>query len=105
MILHFIVGEESFPIDIPEEVLQDGADLYDKMDKDMDKGWQIGRYWVDNPSVEQRCQVAADKILTALHTENSVVATMMAGYICTHMPGVTRVFAATNGELQETEFE
>ena len=105
MILRVIVGEQSFPIDVPDEVLNDAAELYEKMDKDMDKGWQVGRFWIEKPTVEQRCQVVANKILTALDTENSAVATMMAGYICTHMPGISRVFVATNGELQETEFE
>ena len=36
------------------------------MDQDMDAGWQMSRDWVDNPSREQRCQIVADKLLTAL---------------------------------------
>ena len=105
MILNVVVGEDNFPVEVPDDVLQDGSEMFDKMDRDMDKGWQIGRFWVDDPDVKQRCQVAADKLLTALHTENKAVITMMAGYIIKRMPGVTHAYVATDGEIQETEFD
>ncbi len=105
MILNVVVGEDTFPIEIPDYILQEGREMFEKMDHDMDKGWQIGRVWVEEPDVKQRCQVAADKLLTALHTENKAVATMMAGYIVKRMPGVTHAYVAIDGEVLETEFD
>ena len=36
----------------------------------MDKGWQMSRFWVEKPDLYQRCQIVADRILGAFHTEN-----------------------------------
>lgn len=105
MKLNVVVGEESYPVSVPEDVLTGAVELFDKMDRDMDQGWQMGRFWVDAPTVEQRCQIVADKLLTALSNDNAQMATMMAAYILARMPSITAVFVATNGEIVETEFE
>ncbi|HEB58052.1 MAG TPA: hypothetical protein ENJ01_02410 [Gammaproteobacteria bacterium] len=105
MNLNVVVGEDSFPVNVPEDVLTEAVALFDKMDRDMDKGWQMGRFWVEAPTVEQRCQIVADKLLTALSNDNPNLATMMAAYILARMPNTTAVFVATNGEIIETEFE
>ncbi len=105
MKLNVVVGEESHPVEVPEDVLTGAGEMFDKMDRDMDRGWQMGRFWVDSPTVEQRCQIVADRLLTALSNDNANMATMMAAYILSRMPNATAVFVATNGEIVETEFE
>jgi hypothetical protein len=74
------------------------------MDRDMDAGWQMGREWVDDLSVEQRCQVVANKLLTALETENDTLGRMMAAYILARMPHVESIEIDTAGEIQNTAF-
>lgn len=103
MILNVYVAEQSYQLDVPEHLLTEAESLFAKMDEDMNQGWQMSRQWVDTLDIEQRCQVAADRLLTALENENQAVSTMMAAYILKRAPGVTGVRIDTEGEIQETE--
>jgi hypothetical protein len=103
MILNIYVADRAYKIDVPQEVLEDGEDFFTKMDLDMDKGWQMSRTYVECPNTRQRCQIAADKILSALHTDNHKIALLMAGYILTRLPGIEGVRIDTNGEIFNTE--
>lgn len=103
MILTVYVDDHSIPITVPEFALAPGNEFYKKMDLDMDKGWQMSRSWVEKPDLEQRCQIAADRILGAIEHENQKLATMMAGYILSRAPAIKAVRIATNGEMQDTE--
>jgi hypothetical protein len=104
MILNVIVDEQSIDLNVPDPMLQEAEDFFAKMDRDMENGWQMSRDWVDNPNREQRCQIAADKLLTALENENRKLAMLMAGYILTRMPGVQSVEVDTGGEIDQTRF-
>lgn len=92
------------PVNFPDSILQDAQDFFAKMDQDMDNGWQMSRAWVDRLDSKQRAQVAADKLLTALETENQKLAVMMAAYICYKLPGVTGVEPDSGGDMTNTEF-
>ena len=102
MILNVIVEERIIPIEVPESMLVEAEDFFAKMDDDMDSGWQMSRTWVDDPSVVQRCQIAADKILTAIHTENEKMATLMAAYILTNIPSAKSVDIDSEGDMTQT---
>ena len=104
MLLNVIVDEQSVDLNIPDVLLQEAAEFFERMDKDMDAGWQMSRDWVDNPGREQRCQIVADKLLTALENENRKLALMMAGYILSRMPGLKSVDVDTSGEISNTRF-
>jgi len=103
MILTIVIDEKSIPIKVPEPLLTSADEFFQKIDRDMDKGWQISRDWIDNPTLEQRCKVVADKILGAIETENEKLATMMAAYICSRAPNIKTVIVDTQGEILETE--
>ena len=92
-----------YQITIPSEVLSDGADFFQRMNADMDRGWQMGREWVENPDAMQRCQIAADKLVDAINAENETLAGLMAGYIVSQCPGTREVHIATDGDPMETE--
>ena len=62
MKLNIIVDGRTNAFEVPDDVLVDAKDFFDKLDADMDKGWQMSRDWVEKPDAEQRCQIAADKI-------------------------------------------
>ena len=96
MILNVIGDEQSIDLNVPDPLIQEAEDFFANMDRDMDAGWQMSRDWVDRPSREQRCQIAADKLLTALENENRKLAMMMAGYILSRMPGVQSVEVDTS---------
>ena len=104
MILNVIVDEQTIDLNVPDPMLEQAEDFFVKMDRDMDTGWQMSRDWVDQPDREQRCQIAADKLLTALENENRKLAMMMAGYILSRMPGVQSVEVDTTGEIDQTRF-
>lgn len=103
MILNVYVNDRVYAIDVPAEVLREGEDFFAKMDHDMDRGWQMSRIYVEHPTTLQRCQIAADKILTALHTGNKQVALLMAAYVLSRLPDVQGVRIDTNGEIFNTE--
>jgi hypothetical protein len=73
------------------------------MDSDMDEDWQMSRERIENPDQQQRCQIAADKLLNAISTENQTLLLLMAGYILSRMPGVTEIHLNTEGEMLGTE--
>ena len=103
MILTVFAGEEAIPITVPDEMLIEADAFFKKMDSDLDQGWQMSRDWMENLNSLQRCQVAADRLLTALETENRAMATMMAGYILNKIPGVKEIHIDTTGDMQQTE--
>jgi len=98
------IEDKSHTINVPEAILSEGRDFFKTMDRDMDRGWQMSRQWVDKPDQMQRCQIAADKMLNAISSENETVLMLMAGYILSRMPHVKTIHIDTNGEMAETEF-
>jgi len=105
MEFNIIVDDYSMNLNIPDELLASSDEAFDRLDRNMDPGVQIGRLWVEHPNSHQRCLVAADKLLTALETHNENLALLSAGYILSRIPGVSRVKIDNSGEMQGTVFE
>ena len=105
MILSIRIAEQDFQVEVPEEIVHGAGEFFQSLDRDMDKGWQMSRSWVDNPNIEQRCQIVADRILSAFEHENKNLLMMLCGYILTKMPHIKLLDISTNGEMQETLFE
>lgn len=104
MILEVYVENSMLKVEVPQEILDQGGEFFAMMDRDMDRGWKMGPEYVENPDATQRAQIAADKMLTAIDTENNRMLAMMAGYIVTKLPGVKAVKIATDGDPRESEF-
>lgn len=98
-----VIGEQVYAVEVPEELLRDTAEFHAKLDRDMDRGWQMSRQFVDRPDPLQRCQIVADKLLTSIIHDNRATAMLMAGYIAQRMPGAIGVDIDTSGEMQNTE--
>jgi hypothetical protein len=105
MELNIIIDDYSMNLSVPDTFITQSADVFLRLDRGMDQGVQVGPNWVDRPNSLQRCQVAADKLLTALETDNENLAMLSAGYILSRMPNTSRVRIDSSGELQETRFE
>jgi len=103
MIFTLYIDENAIPVNVPDELVQGADEVFKKIDADMDKGWQMGRQWVDNPELEQRCQIAVEKMVTAYDTNNQKLAMMMAGYIMARAPLIRIAKVPTNGEIQDIE--
>ena len=104
MILKAIIDEKTIPIEVPDYMLTEAEEFFNKMDTDMDNGWQMSREWVENPNNVQRCQIAADRILTSVHTDSEKMATLMAAYILKKLPNVSSVDIDTEGDMTQTQF-
>jgi hypothetical protein len=98
-----IVGEQVYAVEVPDGLLREAAEFHAKLDRDMDRGWQMSREFVALPDPLQRCQIVADKLLTSLTQENQATAMLMAGYIALRMPGAIGVDIDVAGEMQNTE--
>lgn len=103
MQLTLYIDDKTQTLEISKQTLFEASDFFKKMDRDMDRGWQMSREWVECPNLIQRCQIAADKILSAIHSENETLLMLMAGYILSRLPDVTGVRINTDGEMMETE--
>jgi len=98
-----VIGEQVYAIELPEELLREAAEFHAKLDRDMDRGWQMSREFVERPDRLQRCQIVADKLLTSIMHGNQATAMLMAGYIALRMPGAIGVDIDAAGEMQNTE--
>jgi len=103
MKLNIIVDGRSNAFDVPDELLTEAVDYFEKLDADMDKGWQMSRDWVENPTTEQRCQIAGDKILTAIEHDNEKLLMLLAAYILHTLPGVKTINIDVSGDMNETD--
>ena len=104
MRLDIYIEEHAIPLEIPDEVLEQGREFFERMDADMDQGWQMSREWIERPDRVQRCQIAADRLHTALVQNNERLTWLMAGYILTRLPGVTGLRIDTGGDMLGIEF-
>lgn len=103
MILNMNIDQESFSLEVPDGLLTELAPIMKDMDDDFDKGLQMGRFWVDEPSSEQRCQVAANNIVNAMHAENKRMLYLMSAYILYKFPDVKEVIINSDFEIQEID--
>lgn len=103
MILKLTIDDQTYDIDVPPRIIEEAQDFYAKMDADMDKGWQMSRFWVEKPDLYQRCQIVSDRILGAFHTENKRMLLLMSGYILSRLPQVEEVVVDTTGDMTLTE--
>jgi len=104
MLLKLIIDDQMLTLNVPDVIVQGAEDFYARMDRDMDGGWQMGREWVGLPGAEQRCQIVANKLVTAIENENEQLGRLMAGYILARMPQIETVEVDTAGEIQDIRF-
>ena len=104
MLLKVILDDQMLTLNVPDVIVGGAEDFYARMDRDMDGGWQMGREWVPVPGVEQRCQIVANKLVTAIENENEQLGRLMAGYILSRMPQIETVEVDTAGEIQDIRF-
>ena len=103
MILKVTIDEKTFPLELEEDMISSGQEMFAKMDADMDQGWQMSRSWVESPNDTQRCQIVADKMLTAIQQEKSATVGLMAAYILNKIPGIQAIDIDTSGDMTLTE--
>ncbi len=103
MNLEITIEDQKKNLEVPDNIIQDAEDFFNKMDRDMDQGWQMGPEYIEKPDQIDRCKIAADKILIAIDTRNENLLHLMAGYILSRLPGITGINIDTHGVMQNTE--
>lgn len=103
MKLDVIIDSKTHRIEVPQDMLDDGEDFFQKMDRDMDAGWQMGPEFVESPTTAQRCQIAANKLLVSISAQNKLLVQLMAAYILRRMPAIQAVDIDTAGEMLNTQ--
>jgi hypothetical protein len=98
-----VVADQVYAVEVPEDLLGDAGEFHARLDRDMDRGWQMSREFVERPDRLQRCQIVADRLLTGLTQGNEATAMLMAAYIALKMPGAIGVDVDATGEMQNTE--
>jgi hypothetical protein len=101
MKLHINIDQEGFELDVPEQLLVEAQLPFTEMDKEFDRGQQMGRYWIEKPDDFQRCQVVANKLVDAFYREDKRNFYLMAAYILYKMPAAREVVVNTASEIQE----
>ena len=96
--------DKSYTLNVPETLASEAVEFFDKMDNDMNCGWQMSRWWVPDPDQHQRCQIVADKLLTAMQNNNEAFALLMCAYILSRKPATRRILINTDGEIQGNAF-
>lgn len=81
----------TLPLDIPSGLLSEAEGFFRKLDDDMDHGWQMSHRWVERPEAEERCQIAADRLLNAMHQGNAELGLLLGAYILARRPGTSAV--------------
>lgn len=102
MILNISIDGNILSVEVPQDIIDNADDLFRKMDMDMDKGWTMGREFIAQPNLEQRCQIVADKILTAMDNDQEQTKIMMSAYILSRMPNVMTLYIDNTGDINET---
>jgi len=103
--VQFIIHAEghSLPLDIPDHLLTEAEGFFSKLDEDMARGRQMGQRWVEQPNQEERCKVAAARLLDAMHQGNAELGLLLAAYILARRPGTSAV-RIDESDLNATEF-
>ena len=99
------IDENQHEIEVPDFILTDATNYFDMMDKDMDNGYQMSRTWVEKPDLYQRCQIAGDKLLTAVQNKNRETCILMAGYILHRVPKIRGIMLTQNGDMTEHDID
>ncbi len=94
---------KTYPIEVPDYVINEGDEFFTKMDADMDAGWQMGREWVETPNPQQRGQIIASRLMQAIEDENNNLILLCAGYLLKRFPGIQGVNVDPEGEVGENE--
>ena len=105
MQLTVFVNDRQFDIDVTSEIVAMGRPMFAKMDKDMDAGWRMGPQFVEDPDRVTRAQIVADRLLTALETDNDSLVKAMCAYIADRLPEVRTIHIDTGGEPLNTSLQ
>jgi len=105
MNFNITIDEASYTLELSEQLMQELQGPIAELDEEYSKGIQLGRYWLDQPDDLQRCQFAADKIVSAIYQENVRQFYLMSAYILSKFPTLKRVTVSSDYEISDIDLE
>ncbi|HED34973.1 MAG TPA: hypothetical protein ENJ08_12310 [Gammaproteobacteria bacterium] len=99
------IDEQSYTLEVTPALMQELQSTHQEMDSDFDKGLQLGRYWIEQPGDEQRCQYVADKVVSAIHQEDIRQFYLMSSYILHKYPNLKMVTVSSDFEISDIDIE
>lgn len=103
MILNVVIDGQRHQVQVPDHLVAEAGSFFDRMDADMDQGYQMSRTWVPNPTRINRCQIVANKLLTAMETDDPRMQQMMGAYLLNRAPEIDYIDIDIAGEMMETQ--
>lgn len=103
--LDIFIQDEHYRLDLDPAIVTYAAEFFGSMDRDLDGGCRMGPRYVENPTPAQRAQYAADRLLSAMETQNESMMQAMLGYILARLPTVRTIRIDTNGEPLNTTLQ
>jgi len=104
MMLNVYFEDQHYQLEVTEALVQQGKAFFEKIDRDMDAGWQMGPVFVEDLNDKERAQIAASKLMIALENQNEAMSKAMSAYIVFRLPRVSAVHIDTSGQMLNTEF-
>ncbi len=98
----FIEGNQ-YTVSVDHSDIEHGMNFFTHMDKDMDGGWRMGPEYVHEPTLLQRSQIVAERLMLALESHNISLKTAMAAYIVWRVPNIRELHIDTSGDPSLTE--
>ena len=105
MNFNITIDEESYTLEVKDELMLELKDAHQEMDAEYDKGLQLGRFWIESPTLEQRCQLTANKVVSAIHQENIRQFYLMASYILSKFPNLKQITVSSDFEISDIDIE
>ncbi len=105
MNFNITIDDESYTLEVSEGLMQELKPVHEGMDAEYDKGIQLGRYWIEKPNLEQRCQFVANKVVSAIHQENIRLFYTTASYILKQFPNLKQVTVSSDFEISDIDIE
>lgn len=97
------LASQHYPLSIPGHLLIEGEDFFSTLERDMARGWQMGRVWVAQPNLHQRCQIIAQRLTGALERGQTPLAQLLSAYLLSRLPQLARVEIDPAGEIQDIQ--
>lgn len=105
MILNLNIDQQPYELEVQDALITELKPVFEDMDKEYDKGVQLGRYWTEKPDIEQRCQITVNKLINAIHSEDKRTLYIMAAYIVAKFPDVQMVTSSSDFEMHEIDIQ
>lgn len=101
MILKVTIADQLLELNVPDALIAQASEFFDRMDADMDQGWQVNREWIDQVDRPLRGQIVANKLLTAIENRDDDLGRLMAGYLLSRFTDIELLELSEAGEIRD----